>query len=226
MSLILNIDTALDSASVCLSKDNKLLQIAVNENQKDHAMWLHTAVADILQKAEHTVNELQAVAVSIGPGSYTGLRVGLASAKGLCYALNIPLIAVSTLKMIAFATNSNGVMHENMICPMIDARRMEVFTAIYDINLVEIRAAEAMIIDENSFSAMLESNRILFCGNGSKKLQKITTASNALFNDTIANASHLAQLSYYYFRNKEFANLAYTEPSYIKEFYSQATGII
>lgn len=226
MSLILNIDTALDTASVCLAKDDELLHMAVNENQKDHAMWLHTAVTDILQKSGHTANELQAVAVSIGPGSYTGLRVGLASAKGFCYALNIPLIAVSTLKMIAFATKNDGVIHENMICPMIDARRMEVFTAIYDINLVEIRAEAAMIIDENSFSAMLESNRILFCGNGSKKLQKIISSSNALFNNTIANASHLAQLSYYYFRNKEFANLAYTEPSYIKEFYSPATRII
>ncbi len=226
MSLILNIDTALDTASVCLSKDDEQLHMAVNENQKDHAMWLHAAIADILQKAEHTVNELHAVAVSIGPGSYTGLRVGLASAKGLCYALNIPLIVVSTLKMIAFAAKNDGVIHENMLCPMIDARRMEVFTATYDINLVEIRAEAAMIIDENSFSAMLESNRILFCGNGSKKLQKIVTSSNALFNDTIANASHLAQLSYYYFRNKQFANLAYTEPSYIKEFYSPTTRII
>ncbi len=226
MSLILNIDTALDTASVCLAKNNELLHMAVNENQKDHAMWLHTAVAGVLQKTGHTINELKAVAVSIGPGSYTGLRVGLASAKGLCYALNIPLIAVSTLKMIAFATKNDGVTHENMICPMIDARRMEVFTAIYDINLVEIRAEQAMIIDENSFSAMLESNRILFCGNGSKKLQRLITSSNALFNDTAVNASHLAQLSYYYFRNKEFANLAYTEPSYIKEFYSPATRII
>jgi tRNA threonylcarbamoyladenosine biosynthesis protein TsaB len=225
MSLILNIDTALDTASVCLSKDNELLHMAVNENQKEHAMWLHTAVADILQKSGHTINELQAVAVSIGPGSYTGLRVGLASAKGFCYALNIPLIAISTLKMIALATKNDGVMNENMICPMIDARRMEVFTAIYDINLVEIRAAAAMIIDENSFSAMLESNRILFCGNGSKKLQKIITSPNALFSNTIANASHLAQLSFSCFQNKEFASLAYIEPSYIKEFYSPTTRV-
>ena len=226
MSLILNIDTAVDTASVCLAKDNELLQMAVNENQKDHAIWLNTAIADILQKAEYTVNELQAIAVSIGPGSYTGLRVGLASAKGLCYALNIPLIAVSTLKMIAVAAKKKGVTNENMITPMIDARRMEVFTAIYDINLIEVKAAEAMIIDENSFSEMLESNRILFCGNGSKKLQKIIKSPNALFSNTIANASHLAQLSYYNFRNKEFASLAYTEPSYIKEFYSPNTGNI
>ena len=224
MSLILNIDTALDTASVCLSKDNELLQITVNENQKEHAMWLHTAIADILQKSGHTINELQAVAVSIGPGSYTGLRVGLASAKGFCYALNIPLIAISTLKMIAVAVKeeATGV---NLICPMIDARRMEVFTNLYDQLLTEKNTARAMIIDENSFSAMLGSNRILFCGNGSKKLQKIITSPNALFSNTIANASHLAQLSFSCFQNKEFASLAYIEPSYIKEFYSPTTRV-
>jgi tRNA threonylcarbamoyladenosine biosynthesis protein TsaB len=224
MSLILNIDTALDSASVCLAKDNELLHMAVNENQKDHAMWLHTAVADILQKAEYTVNELQAVAVSIGPGSYTGLRVGLASAKGFCYALNIPLIAVSTLKMIAVAVKEEAA-GVNLICPMIDARRMEVFTNLYDQLLAEKNTARAMIIDENSFSAILESNRILFCGDGSKKLQKIITSPNALFSNTIANASHLVQLSFNCFRNNEFASLAYIEPSYIKEFYSPTTRV-
>jgi tRNA threonylcarbamoyladenosine biosynthesis protein TsaB len=225
MSLILNIDTALDTASVCLSKDNELLHMAVNENQKDHATWLHTAIAEVLQKTGHTINELRAVAVSIGPGSYTGLRVGLASAKGFCYALNIPLIAISTLKMIALATKNDRVIHENMICPMIDARRMEVFTAMYDINLIEVRTATAMIIDENSFSAMLESNRILFCGNGCKKLQKIITSPNALFSNTAANAWHLAQLAFNCFRNKEFASLAYIEPLYIKEFYSPTTRV-
>jgi tRNA threonylcarbamoyladenosine biosynthesis protein TsaB len=224
MSLILNIDTALDSASVCLAKDNELLHMAVNENQKDHAMWLHTAIADILQKTGHTVSELQAVAVSIGPGSYTGLRVGLASAKGFCYALNIPLIAVSTLKMIAVAVKEEAA-GVNLICPMIDARRMEVFTNLYDQLLAEKNTARAMIIDENSFSAILESNRILFCGDGSKKLQKIITSPNALFSNTIANASHLAQLSFNCFRNNEFASLAYIEPSYIKEFYSPTTRV-
>ena len=136
MSLILNIDTALETAFVCLSNGNEVLQSSVNETQKDHATWLHTAITNLLQKTGHSVNELEAVAVSIGPGSYTGLRVGLASAKGFCYALNIPLIAISTLKIIALAA-SNEVQGATIICPMIDARRMEVFTLLYDIDLME-----------------------------------------------------------------------------------------
>jgi tRNA threonylcarbamoyladenosine biosynthesis protein TsaB len=225
MALILNIDTALETASVCLAKDNELLQSVINENQKDHAAWLHMAIADVIKKACYTIEQLDAVAVSIGPGSYTGLRVGLASAKGFCYALNIPLIAISTLKMIALAIKNNGIRDENIICPMIDARRMEVFTALYDIGLVEKQSAQAMIIDENSFSAMLEENKIIFGGNGSKKLQKIIASPNAVFNDVPVNASHLAELSYNCFRNKEFASLAYTEPLYIKEFYSSTTRV-
>ena len=100
MSLILNIDTALDSASICLTKDEEMVQLAFNENQKDHAAWIHTAIAELLKKNNYTIKQLEAVAVSIGPGSYTGLRVGLAAAKGLCFALNIPLITVSTLEIM------------------------------------------------------------------------------------------------------------------------------
>jgi tRNA threonylcarbamoyladenosine biosynthesis protein TsaB len=226
MSLILNIDTAIDTASVCLSDDNEVLQLELNENQKDHAKWLHTAIASVLQKTDKTINELNAVAVSIGPGSYTGLRVGLASAKGICYALNIPLIAISTLKMIALATRQDEISDYNMICPLIDARRMEVFTALYDMELVEKNPPEAITLDENSFSEILTENRVLFCGNGNKKLQEIITSPNALFNNTVANASHLAKLSYEHFINKDFANLAYTDPLYIKEFYSPAAKSI
>lgn len=225
MALILNIDTAIETASVCLTKDSELIQLAVNNNQKDHATWLHTAIADLIKKAGYTTGQLQAVAVSIGPGSYTGLRVGLASAKGFCYALKIPLIAISTLKMIAFAIKNSGIKDENIICPMIDARRMEVFTALYDVDLIEKQEAQAKIIDENSFSAMLKENKIIFGGNGSKKLQKTIASSNAFFNEVPVNASHLAELSYNCFRNKEFVSLAYTEPLYIKEFYSSTTRV-
>ena len=224
MSLILNIDTAVEIASVCLAKDNEILQLALNENQNDHASWLHITIADVLQKTGSIVNELSAVAVSIGPGSYTGLRVGLASAKGFCYALNIPLMAISTLKMIAFAVKDEAI-NANFICPLIDARRMEVFTSMYDHSLVEKIPPRAVILDENSFSAILAENKVLFCGNGSKKLQNIISSYNALFTDTVANAAHLSQLSYNYFRNKEFASLAYTDPLYIKEFYTPTTRV-
>jgi tRNA threonylcarbamoyladenosine biosynthesis protein TsaB len=150
--------------------------------------------------------------------------VGLASAKGICYALNIPLIAISTLKMIASAVKEEK--GYDFICPLIDARRMEVFTALYDMDLVEKNPPEAIILDEASFSALLKKNKILFCGNGNKKLQEIITSPNALFNNTVANASHFVKLSYEHFINKDFANLAYTDPLYIKEFFSPAAKSI
>ncbi|MEO6611557.1 MAG: tRNA (adenosine(37)-N6)-threonylcarbamoyltransferase complex dimerization subunit type 1 TsaB [Chitinophagaceae bacterium] len=217
MSLILNIDTALETASVCLARDGKSLDLLVNPDQKEHAAWLHPAIDALLKKNGFYYAQLEAVAVSIGPGSYTGLRVGLASAKGLCYALNIPLIAISTLKMMAMAVKEEAM---DLICPLIDARRMEVFAAVYDQKLGEKISPHALIIDENSFSALLSENKILFCGSGSKKLQPLLSGTTAFFSNTPANAAHLAQLSLDHFSIKSFANLVYTEPLYIKEFYS------
>ena len=219
MSLILNIDTALDTASVCLAQDEEILALAINENQKKQAGWLHLIIDEILKKNDLRPNQLDAVAVSIGPGSYTGLRVGLATAKGLCYALNIPLIAISTLKMIAFAAKDEAT---SMICPMIDARRMEVFTAVYDKELQEKIPAHALIIDEKSFADILSTSAILFFGNGSKKLQPLILNNNASFSDKVSNASHLSPLSQNCFLKKQFADIAYSEPLYIKEFYSPA----
>lgn len=217
MSLILNIDTALEIASVCLAKEKQVLQFSVNENQKEHSSWLHNSIAKLMQKAGYDMKELSAVAVSIGPGSYTGLRVGLAAAKGFCYALQIPLIAVNTLKLVAFAAKEEAV---DLICPMIDARRMEVFTTIYDKNFVEKIPRQAMVLDENSFTSLLSTNKILFCGNGVPKLKPFVSNSHASFSASTADASHLAQLTYSLFVNKEFASLVYSEPLYLKEFYS------
>ena len=221
MSLILNIDTALDTASVCLAEDGKLLRLSFSEDQKDHASWLHTEIADLLEKSGHSLKEMNAVAVSVGPGSYTGLRVGLAAAKGFCYALHIPLITINSLTIIAFAVNDEAV---DIICPLIDARRMEVFTAMYDKDLREIVSPHAMVVNEKSFASFLLSGKVLFCGNGVKKLQPLISNSNALFSSTMADASHLARLSFNSYKNKEFADLAYTEPLYIKEFYSPTAG--
>ena len=221
MSLIVNIDTALDIASVCLSKDGNVLQLSFSKDQKDHASWLHTEIAELLQKSGHSIKDLDAVAVSVGPGSYTGLRVGLAAAKGFCYALQIPLITINSLKVIAFAVKDEAI---DMICPLIDARRMEVFTAVYDKDLQEKVSPHAMVVDEKSFASFLSSGKVLFCGNGVKKLQPLISNSNALFSNTMADASHLARLSFNCYKNKEFADLAYAEPLYIKEFYSPTAG--
>jgi tRNA threonylcarbamoyladenosine biosynthesis protein TsaB len=217
MSLILNIDTALDTASICLSEDGNVLQLSFSENQKDHASWLHSEITGLLQKSGHRITDLNAVAVSVGPGSYTGLRVGLAAAKGFCYALDIPLITVNSLTIIAFAAKDEAT---DMICPLIDARRMEVFTAMYDKELQEKTSPHAQVIDEKSFATLLSSGKILFCGNGIKKLQPLLSNINARFSNKIADATHLSRLSLNCYYNREFADLTYTEPLYIKEFYS------
>ena len=221
MSLILNIETSISTASICLKNNEGLEDMLVNDNQKDHAGWLHEAIASLLKKNNFSPTDLKAVAVSIGPGSYTGLRVGLASAKGLCYALNIPLIAIGTLKMMAFAVKDE--VPDAVICPMIDARRMEVFTAVYDQLLIEKIPPKAVIVDEN-FGQLIGSNeKIIFCGNGSKKLQNYYATPFTTYSNTVANASHLAHLATISFNKNDFADLAYLEPLYIKEFYNPAT---
>src|SRR6187399_3095526 len=134
MALILNIDTAVDVASLCLAKDEEVLSIARNESQKDHASWLHIAIKEIFEKNNSELTSVHAVAVTGGPGSYTGLRIGMATAKGICYALNKPLISLNTLLVMANAAkdvHNSFAESANLLCPMIDARRMEVFTAIY-----------------------------------------------------------------------------------------------
>jgi len=218
MSFILNIDTAVDIASVCLTKDGGVIQTSINKNQKDdHSAWLHTAINEILIGVGLSMKDIHAIAITIGPGSYTGLRTGLATAKGICYAMNIPLIAINTLEMMAFAVKNEAV---DLICPAIDARRMEVFTAVYDINLNQIIAPLALVLNEDSFSEILSSHKMLFCGNANTKLQEVISNSNALYSNTMGNASTLASLSYQRLRKKEFADTAYIEPFYIKEFYT------
>ncbi len=221
MSLILNIETSISTASICLKNNEGLEDMLVNNNQKDHAGWLHETIDSLLKKNNFSPTDLKAVAVSIGPGSYTGLRVGLASAKGLCYALNIPLIAIGTLKMMAFSVKDE--VPDAVICPMIDARRMEVFTAVYDQLLIEKIPPKAVIVDEN-FGQLIGSNeKIIFCGNGSKKLQNYYATPFTTYSNTVANASHLAHLATISFNKNDFADLAYLEPLYIKEFYNPAT---
>ena len=217
MAIILNIDTAVESASVCLAKDTQPVQFAINNNQRDHASWLHSSIQKIISDAGLTTKDIEAIAVTIVPGSFTGLRVGLSAAKGLCYALNIPLIAINTLEVIATGVKEDQA---DMICPLIDARRMEVFMAVYDKQMQEIIKPCAMIIEPDSFNSLLQSGKIAFAGNGSKKLQKIIVHSNAIFNNFIATSIDMIILSAKKYVEKNFANLSYVEPFYIKEFYS------
>ena len=219
MALILNIDTAVDVASICLAKGGNVLSIAKNESQKDHASWLHVAIKEIFEKNNLELISVDAIAVTGGPGSYTGLRIGMATAKGICFALNKPLISLNTLLVMANAAKNEGA---DLLCPMIDARRMEVFTAIYTKGLKVVKEPVAMTLNENSFAEYLSNKNICFFGNGSNKLKAIEKSPQAFFSDIKSDASSMISLSEKSFTEKTFADLAYAEPLYLKEFYTPA----
>ncbi|MCE3281589.1 MAG: tsaB [Chitinophagaceae bacterium] len=226
MALILNIDTATEYASVCLSSDGTCLALETNPSQKDHAAFIQPAISKILKDTGKEIGQVDAVAVSNGPGSYTGLRVGLSTAKGLCYAIGKPLVLINTLEIMAsaaIAAIKNGppaIILPVLFCPMIDARRMEVFTAAYSATL-EIRSApEAMILDETSFGGLLEQHAMVFSGNGSMKLANICTHHNAIFLKLQHDARHMQTIAENLYLLKSFADLAYSEPFYLKEFFT------
>ena len=221
MNFILNIDTAVTSASVCLSAEGKNIALKSNPETKDSAAWIHTAIQQLMQDAGITLQQLSAIALSAGPGSYTGLRVGMATAKGLCFALKKPLITINTLQMMAAAAVEGGINTE-LICPMIDARRMEVFTALYNQQLEEVLPSKAIILEAQTFVELLNEKRITFLGNGSPKFKNSTTHPNADFTSLTVNASHITVLAYMQWVKGNFADLAYAEPFYGKEFYSPA----
>jgi tRNA threonylcarbamoyladenosine biosynthesis protein TsaB len=225
MSLLLHIDTAVENGSVCISKNGGLISIAENKNQKDHAAWIQPAIQLLMKDSGHHLKELDAIAVSNGPGSYTGLRVGLATAKGICFAINKPLITLSTLEVMTCAAIENIPNYRLpttnfLYCPLIDARRMEVFTAIYDKALNPILTPHARIVDENSFAEQLAGNNIIFFGNGVVKCKPIIQSSNALFETVEHNASAMVGLAEKKMATAAFANLAYAEPFYIKDFHT------
>ncbi len=219
MSLILNIDTALEGASVSLARDGTVLRSASSSEQKDHAAWLHPAIGKMMLEEGRTLQDLDAVAVSFGPGSYTGLRVGLAAAKGFCYALDIPLITVGTLEIIASSVQNEAI---DLICPLIDARRMEVYAALYTADLTEKIPPFALALDPSAFREWLADHPVLFCGNGIKKLQPLLSHSNAGYSTSSTTPHDLARLSHQYFSDNKLADLAYSEPLYVKEFFSPA----
>jgi tRNA threonylcarbamoyladenosine biosynthesis protein TsaB len=219
MALILNIDTSTEKAGICLSLEGRPLGLAQNEEQRDHASWLHPAVERLLKETGYRAKDLQAIAVTAGPGSYTGLRVGMAAAKGFCYALDIPLITENTLKVMAFGAREQFP-GTDLFCPMIDARRMEVFTTVYQNDLVPIMPTVAMIIDENSFADYLSERSMSFFGGGSFKCKPIITAPRATFIDINFNVGNLGILSFLRYLQSEFTGVAYSEPAYTKEFYT------
>lgn len=221
MALLLCIDTSTTHASVALAKDGVLIGIKANQNQRDHASFLQPAIHSLLQEANQTLKDLAAIAVTSGPGSYTGLRVGFASAKGLAYALDIPLIGIdTTLVMSAAALHNLKNEKATLLCPMIDARRMEVFTAIYSTELEPVSLISAIILTPDSFAQQLQSSCILFFGDGSPKWQNICSHPNALFMEVKWDAADMVGLADSLFEQKNFSSLAYSVPVYGKEFHS------
>lgn len=250
MALLLNIDTATPYASVGISRDGQILDVVVNDSQKEHASFLQPAIANLAQRLHISLSDLDGIALTIGPGSYTGLRVGLSSAKGLAYALHKPLIAVNTLEVMAYAARrvwaSNAAATPDattppaetaapaaetplsktaapagppLFCPMIDARRDEVFTAIYNANGSTLLEPRAMILHPEAFDAYLKTNSLIFSGDGSLKWKSSLSSNKARFLLIQHSVSDLAPLAETRFRATEFASLPYLEPMYLKEFH-------
>lgn len=224
MSLILHIDTANETAGIYLALDGVMIASAINQQQQDHAKWIHPAIEQLMKESGFGLPGLTAIAVTAGPGSYTGLRVGMATAKGLCYALSIPLISESTLRVMAAAvirqTSDSPKAPSTLYCPIIDARRMEVFAAVYDKKLEERLNPCALVLSENSFKQELDSSVILFFGSGAAKWRSICHHPNAAFSGVVSVGPAFSSLSYSSYENNQFTPLAYAEPVYLKEFYT------
>lgn len=225
MASILCLETSTEVCSVALSIDGVVVEMQEDKNGKNHAQLLAGFVDKMMKAKNIKFNHIDAVAISGGPGSYTGLRIGVSTAKGLCFAAGLPLIAISSLKamthhIIIDPTISCGIKKETLLyCPMIDARRMEVYTAIYDHNLIKIREIQADIIDHQSFTALFQNQKILFFGNGADKCKMTIQHHNAIFLDNLTtSASYMAGLAETAFNAGDFVDVAYYEPFYLKDF--------
>lgn len=224
MALILGIETATSICSVALVRDGQLLAIRESEGSKEHSAALTGYIADVFTEAGLTYQQLDAVAVSMGPGSYTGLRIGVSAAKGLCYALDKPFIAIQTLKSLAWQAlqqcSQQGKSLENsLFCPMLDARRMEVYTAMFDKNLQVVDPVNASIITTDSFHSFAGKEIIYFGDGASKCKSTFEEKSGFTFIDNISLSSKaICMLAEPDFENGNFADLAYCEPFYLKDF--------
>jgi tRNA threonylcarbamoyladenosine biosynthesis protein TsaB len=215
MSLILNIETATKNCSVSLAKDGKTIALQeIAEQNFSHAEKLHVFIEKLFTETPYSFQDLQAIAVSQGPGSYTGLRIGVSAAKGLCFALNIPLITIDTLELLA----KKIVIESGVIIPMIDARRMEVFSAIFDTKHNKTRDIKAEVIDQNCFKDI--SEKIHLVGDGAMKCKAILTDAKFQYYPEIEfpSANEMSSLSYKKFQNNQFEDVAYFEPFYLKDF--------
>jgi tRNA threonylcarbamoyladenosine biosynthesis protein TsaB len=221
MSLILQIETATTVCSVALSEKGSVLTYKELEQRNVHAEIITLFIEEVLKTAGKKYQELDAVAVSCGPGSYTGLRIGISVAKGLCFALDTPLIAVETLEGMADGMLSQNTVEEStLLCPMIDARRMEVFTAVFDAKGERIKPTSAEIIDEKSFSDLLKTNKVLFFGDGAVKCSEVlgSNTNAEIIPGFINSARYITKKATEKYEAKDFEDVAYFEPYYLKDF--------
>ncbi len=218
MATILNIETSTEVCSVTIAKNGELLFKKETPEGLRHSELLTVFIEELVKENNFELSQLDAVAVSKGPGSYTGLRIGVSVAKGLCYGLKIPLIAVNSLEVMGIhAAESSS--EKMLFCPMIDARRMEVYTALYNAEGEAILPVSAEIIEEDFLSDRLKTNKILFFGNGAEKCKTKITHSNALFNGPAkTSAQFMQKLTEIKYNNQEFEDVAYFEPFYLKDF--------
>lgn len=220
MPIILNLETATTNCSVSVAKDGKLLAIKEHDTPNySHAEQLHIFIQDVLKEANLEVSDLNAIAVSKGPGSYTGLRIGVSAAKGLCFSLDVPLISIATLTSMAHQTRLGDI---NCIVPVLDARRMEVYAAVFDRDIHQIRETRAEIIVGNSFTEFIEKGKVLLLGNGAEKCKEILQHSNFIFDTSVVpSAREMVGLSHKKFKAGDFEDVAYFEPYYLKDFILQ-----
>ena len=218
MSKILNIETSTTVCSVSISENGTCKCFRENFNGNNHSELIGVFVQEVLAEASFQPKDLDAVALSIGPGSYTGLRIGTSFAKGLCYGCDLKLITIPTLKIIAQnAKEKYNIEDDALLCPMIDARRMEVYNCIYDAQLNEVRETQPEIIDENSFAEILKEKKIYFFGNGAEKCKPFITHENAIFvSEVYPLATSMIKLADESFESEDFADVAYFEPFYLK----------
>ena len=216
MAFILNIETATTNCSVSLSKEGKTIVLKEdNDKSYSHAERLHVYIDEVLKEANINSNKLDAISVSKGPGSYTGLRIGVSAAKGLCFALDKPLISIPTLDALAHQVK----MDDGIIVSMLDARRMEVYSAIYDSNYNEIRETQAQILEKTSFNDYLEQGKVYFIGNGVEKTKTLINHTNAIFiEDKLPSANDLSLLADTKYKKNDTEDIAYFEPYYLKDF--------
>lgn len=215
MTYILNIETATKNCSVSLAKNGEtVLCKEIAEQGYSHAEKLHVFIEEILKETNVSIQEIKAIAVSKGPGSYTGLRIGVSTAKGLCYALGIPLISVDTLQVLA----KQVAVDNALIVPMLDARRMEVYSAVFDANHNKIKEVQAEILTENSYAEITEA--VYFIGDCQEKCQTVLSKNNFHFLPEIIfpSANEMSALSFEKFTQNQFEDVAYFEPFYLKDF--------